>query len=243
LNLIDTFQITETEVITITGGGGKTSLMFALGRELTAAGKAHVITTTAKICVADVNPAQLLIDPDIDTIIAEIKKDPAKEWIIGREEVAQQKIAGFDDADLYKLHQALSPLVIINEGDGSNRRPYKFYADYEPAIPTLTTKIIHVMGAETFKRSIDETLFHRSQLFDGEELFFDETALKRTLATFSRTKLDPHFGPAVDRILLINKADGEHLENARQMAKIGKMIFPHCFIGSLKEGWIKDCRC
>ncbi|WP_303870040.1 selenium cofactor biosynthesis protein YqeC [Acetobacterium wieringae] len=241
MNLIDVFNLTPTDVITITGGGGKTSLMFALGRELTAAGQAHVITTTAKICVADVNPAQVLIDSNIDTIIAEIKKDPAKEWVIGRETVAQQKIAGFDDTNLCKLHQALSPLVIINEGDGSNRRPYKFYADYEPAIPTLTTKIIHVIGAETFRQPIDETLFHRSQLFDGEEPVFDEAVLKRTLETFSRTKLNPHFDQTIDRILLINKADGAQLENARQMAQIGKMIFPRCLISSLKEGWIKAC--
>lgn len=241
MNLINAFNLTATDVVTITGGGGKTSLMFALGRELTAAGQAHVITTTAKICVADVNPAQVLIDPDIDTIIAEIKKDPAKEWVIGRETVAQQKIAGFDDANLRRLHQALSPLVIINEGDGSNRRPYKFYADYEPAIPLLTTKIIHVMGAETFKQPSDETLFHRSQLFDGPELVFDEAVLKRSLETFSRTKLDPNFDPTVDRILLINKADGAHLEDARQMAEIGKTIFSFCFIASLKEDWIKGC--
>ena len=135
MNLIDAFNLNDTDVITITGGGGKTSLMFALGRELTAAGKTHVITTTAKICIADVIPDQVLICPDIKTIIAEIKKDPAREWVIGREEVASQKIAGFDDADLLTLQQALSPLVIINEGDGSNRRPYKFYADYEPSIP------------------------------------------------------------------------------------------------------------
>ncbi len=241
MKLIDAFAINNTDIITITGGGGKTSLMFALGRELTAAGQAHVITTTAKICVADVNPEQVLIDPDIDTIIAAIKKDPTKEWVIGRETVAQQKIAGFDDAHLRRLHQALSPLVIINEGDGSNRRPYKFYADYEPAIPPLTTKIIHVIGAETFMQPIDETLFHRAQLFDGPESVFDEVVLKRALETFSRTKLDPHFDPTVDRILLINKADGAHREDARQMAKIGKMIFPHCFTCSLKEGWIASC--
>lgn len=241
MNLIDAFNLIETDVITITGGGGKTSLMFALGRELTAAGKAHVITTTAKICVADVSPEQVLIGPDINAIIAAIKKDPAREWVIGREAVAKGKIAGFDDHELTKLHQALSPLVIINEGDGSNRRPYKFYADYEPAIPDLTTKIIHVIGAETFLQPIDETLFHRAQLFDGPETVFDEGVFAGALKNFVTTRLDPRFGPEVSRILLINKADGEQLAGARRMGEIGKTIFSQCFIASLKEGWISRC--
>jgi probable selenium-dependent hydroxylase accessory protein YqeC len=241
LNLIDAFNITATSVITITGGGGKTTLMFALGRELTAAGKAHVITTTAKICVADVNLEQVLIDPDINTIIATIKKDRTREWVIGRETVAKAKIAGFDDIELATLHQALAPLVIINEGDGSNRRPYKFYADYEPAIPDFSTTIIHVIGAETLMQPIDETLFHRAQLFEGPEAVFDEGVFARSLKNFCQTRLDPRFGPEVPRILLINKADGERQNSARRMGEIGKTVFNQCFIASLKEGWISRC--
>jgi probable selenium-dependent hydroxylase accessory protein YqeC len=241
VNLIDAFNLTDTDVITITGGGGKTSLMFALGKELTAAGKTHVITTTAKICTADVTPEQVLVDPDINAIIAAIKEDRTREWIIGREAVAGQKIAGFGDAELARLYEALAPLVIINEGDGSNRRPYKFYADYEPAIPDLTTTIIHVIGAETLMQPIDETLFHRAQLFDDPEAIFDEGVFVRALKNFCTTRLDPRFGPDVARILLINKADGPRLEQAQKMGEIGKTVFSQCFIGSLKEGWIRRC--
>ena len=98
-----------------------------------------------------------------------------------------------------------------------------------------------MIGAETFGQPIDETLFHRAQLFDGPERVFDEAVFKRALETFSRTKLDPCFSPTVPRILLINKADGTNREHAKQMGEIGKMVFPQCFIGSLKEGWITRC--
>lgn len=236
MNLIKAFDIQNNDVITITGGGGKTSLMFAIGNELSKRHQSHLITTTAKICIADVPPNQCLVNPDIKTIIQEIKKDPQKEWVIGSELVANQKISGFSDEALISLQQALSPLVILNEGDGSNRRPYKFYADYEPTIPGSTTKIIHVIGSEVLSQPIEEHFFHRSQLHQGSDHIFDEAVLKEALEAFKKDKLDPEFS-ALPQILFINKADA-HLENAKRIAEIGKTVFPTCYYGSLKEGWI-----
>jgi probable selenium-dependent hydroxylase accessory protein YqeC len=237
MNLIKTFDIQNNDVITITGGGGKTSLMFAIGNELSARHQLHLITTTAKICIADVPPEKCLVRPNIEAIITEITKDRQKEWVIGSELLASQKISGFSDAALISLQQALSPLVILNEGDGSNRRPYKFYADHEPVIPGLTTKIIHVIGAEVLSQPIDEHLFHRSQLYKGSEQIFDEAVLKETLKAFKKNKLDPEFS-SLPQILYINKAD-DHLENAKRMAEIGQTVFPACCYGSLQAGWIK----
>jgi len=61
MELIGNLNITENDVITITGGGGKTSLMFEISKELAAREVHHVMTTTAKICIADVPEQQCLI--------------------------------------------------------------------------------------------------------------------------------------------------------------------------------------
>lgn len=247
MKLIDKLNITANDVITITGGGGKTALMFALSQELAACRFNHVMTTTAKICIADVPEPQCLIHDKMAEVIAAIVKDPQREWLIGKERVNGQKISGFSEAELMALKAAIVPLVIINEGDGSKRKPYKFYRDYEPSIPSITTKLIHVMGAEILFRKIDADTFHRAELYKSERsdhgpAIFDEIALQQTLAAFIDNKLTQSLAKNTTRILFINKADGDNLTNARLMAKTGAPLFDHCLLGSLKEGWVEQVK-
>lgn len=239
MNLIKDFNIQKNDVITITGGGGKTSLMFALGKELSEMGMIHVLTTTAKICISDVPKHQCMISKDIKEVINQIKKDQKREWVIGKEISEGQKISGFSDEELEYLQDSMDSLVILNEGDGSKRKPYKFYCDYEPMIPKLTTKIINVIGAEVLFKKIDDAFFHRSELYGDTEAVFDEGVFKEVLENFIKNKLDAKLGKTILRILFINKADGDHLENAKIMGEIGKLLFDQCFIGSLKEGWVQ----
>lgn len=241
MNLIKYFNIQKDDVITITGGGGKTSLMFAIGKELSEQEMTHVLTTTAKICISDVPENQCLISKDIKEVLDQIKKDPKREWVIGKELAEGMKISGFSDNELAYLKDALDSLVILNEGDGSKRKPYKFYADYEPMIPTLTTKIIHVIGAEVLFQKIDDTFFHRSELYGDTEAVFDEAIFKEVMENFTKNKLNEKLGKTIPRILFINKADGDHLGNAKTMGEIGKLLFDQCFIGSLKEEWVNRC--
>ncbi|WP_026393250.1 selenium cofactor biosynthesis protein YqeC [Acetobacterium malicum] len=247
MKLIDKLNITANDVITITGGGGKTALMFALSQELADQKLNHVMTTTAKICIADVPEPQCLIRSEMTAVIAAITKDPQRAWLIGKERVNGQKISGFSEAELIDLKAAIVPLVIINEGDGSKRKPYKFYHDYEPSILSITTKLIHVMGAEILFRKIDADTFHRAELYNNEQnnndqAVFDEAVLQQTLATFIDNKLNQTLAHNTTRILFINKADGDNLTNARLMAKIGAPLFDHCLLGSIKEGWVEQLK-
>lgn len=247
MKLIDKLNITANDVITITGGGGKTALMFALSQELAARRFNHVMTTTAKICIADVPEPQCLIRNEIAEVIAAIAQEPQREWLIGKERVNGQKISGFSEAELIALKAAIVPLVIINEGDGSKRKPYKFYHDYEPSIPSITTKLIHVMGAEILFRKIDADTFHRSELYNNEQnnndqAIFDEAVLQQTLTAFIDHKLNQTLAKNATRILFINKADGDNRTNAQLMAKIGTPLFDHCLLGSLKEGWVEQLK-
>ncbi|WP_373485132.1 selenium cofactor biosynthesis protein YqeC [Acetobacterium malicum] len=247
MKLIDKLNITANDVITITGGGGKTALMFALSQELAARRFNHVMTTTAKICIADVPEPQCLIRNEIAEVIAAIAQEPQREWLIGKERVNGQKISGFSEAELIALKAAIVPLVIINEGDGSKRKPYKFYHDYEPSILSITTKLIHVMGAEILFQKIDGNTFHRAELYNNQlnnddQVIFDEAVLQQTLTAFIDHKLNQTLAKNATRILFINKADGDNRTNARLMAKIGTPLFDHCLLGSLKEGWVEQLK-
>lgn len=239
MNLIENLKINENDVITITGGGGKTSLMMRLGKELSQKRMNHVLTTTAKICISDLRGAQSIICENINDIIDVLKKDAQQEWLIGKEKVTDQKISGFAEEELIILKNAIKPLVIINEGDGSKRKPYKFYGDYEPMIPQITTKLIHVIGAEVLYKKIDDQTFHRSELYGDTQAIFDEDVLFQAFKDFIKNKLDAKLAGDTQRILFINKADGENLKNARIMSKIGAPLFDRCLMGSLQEDWIE----
>ncbi|MBU4440227.1 MAG: putative selenium-dependent hydroxylase accessory protein YqeC [Acetobacterium sp.] len=242
MNLIENLKINENDVITLTGGGGKTSLMMRLGKELSKKRMNHVLTTTAKICISDLPGAQSIICENINDIIDVLKKDSQQEWIIGKEKVTDQKISGFAEEELVILKNAIKPLIIINEGDGSKRKPYKFYGDYEPMIPQITTKLIHVIGAEVLYKKIDNKTFHRSELYGDTQAIFDEDVLFQALKDFIKNKLDAKLAGDTQRILFINKADGENLENARIMSKIGAPLFDRCLMGSLQEDWIETVK-
>lgn len=242
MNLIENLKINENDVITITGGGGKTSLMMRLGKELSQKRMNHVLTTTAKICISDLRGAQSIICENINDIIDVLKKDAQQEWIIGKEKVTDQKISGFAEEELIILKNAIKPLVIINEGDGSKRKPYKFYGDYEPMIPQITTKLIHVIGAEVLYKKIDDQTFHRSELYGDTQAIFDEDVLFQAFEDFIKNKLDAKLAGDTQRILFINKADGENLKNARIMSKIGAPLFDRCLMGSLQEDWIETVK-
>ena len=49
ITLKEAFAIHHGEVISLVGGGGKTTLMFALAQELASVGELVITTTTAKI--------------------------------------------------------------------------------------------------------------------------------------------------------------------------------------------------
>ena len=61
--LLKEFDIKKGDIITITGAGGKTSLMFSLARELASLGRV-LVTTTTKIYVPHPDNFEELITSD-----------------------------------------------------------------------------------------------------------------------------------------------------------------------------------
>ena len=130
--------------ISITGGGGKTSLMSLLGRHFRSRGRSVLLTTTTKVM------SPRLHDYGQDTIFgdesvlgyrprsgevvfyAEHSTMDMKKWIAPREEVLAA-LAGFYD-------------VVIAEADGSRGLPLKVHTDRDPVINPLTDTTIAVMG-------------------------------------------------------------------------------------------------
>lgn len=138
-------------VTALIGGGGKTTLMYHLARELRERGTVAV-TTTTKIWP----PTGIAVAQDPDT---------ARE-ILAREGLvclgvpsAQGKLVspGFEGWD------ALADYTLV-EADGSAGKPFKGHEKHEPVLPPRRNTTILVLGADGFGRPISVAA-HRPALY------------------------------------------------------------------------------
>jgi molybdenum cofactor cytidylyltransferase len=146
------------------GAGGKTSLIFAVAKELFM--DRCVVTTTTKMALSE----KLLADHVIET--EKIDKIDFSEIsginFVYSEQVTNEtaKVKGFDEIQLQhissKLLEKNIPLLI--EADGSNRKPLKFPAEHEPVIPKFVNKVCLVVGLSAIGKQLNKENFHRPEL-------------------------------------------------------------------------------
>ncbi|HEX6384622.1 MAG TPA: selenium cofactor biosynthesis protein YqeC [Anaerolineae bacterium] len=154
------------ELIAFVGGGGKTSLMFALAGALTARGQRVVTTTTTRIFAAQMKLAPaVLTTEDTEGTETERLDQPLAQFgsclVVGR--VEGEKALGVP-ADLPARLLARPDVDhVLVEADGSQMRPIKAPADHEPVIPPETTLLVPVVGIDALDGPIREVA-HRPEL-------------------------------------------------------------------------------
>ena len=142
-------------VTALIGGGGKTALLSALGRELSKKGTV-ILCTTTRIFPPDHIPC--LLSHAKEEIRAALLKDGCV--CVGTMTDAGKLTA--PDLPVSAL-AALADYVIV-EADGARMRPIKAHAAHEPVIPAETNQTILVIGAEGFGKPIREVV-HRPEIF------------------------------------------------------------------------------
>ncbi|MDO4581369.1 MAG: selenium cofactor biosynthesis protein YqeC [Bacillota bacterium] len=137
-------------ITAVVGGGGKTSLIDALARELSARGKVLIYTTTHIM-----RPREHLTM--IEPLPAHIRAAFAQQQVI---------VAGMECADgrlgaFPPLERHLSSLAdyVLVEADGAKRLPVKAPAAHEPVLPADTRLVIAVAGLDALGRRIADAAF------------------------------------------------------------------------------------
>lgn len=130
--------------ISITGGGGKTTLMEKLGRYLADNGSSVLMTTTTKVTSPRLHQygADFIFEdesvlghkPEKGSLVFYAHHHPMdmKKWIAPREEVLTILSSMYD--------------VVISEADGSRGLPFKIHTERDPVIHPSTTASIAVAG-------------------------------------------------------------------------------------------------
>jgi molybdenum cofactor cytidylyltransferase len=147
------FDLKENEVISIIGAGGKTSLMFALAKELAGNGSKIITATTTKIWEPTTEQsAVIVLEKDVDQLL---KKTAAllrqhNHVTVSPEKLGNGKLDSINIGLTARLAEICDYLII--EADGAANHPIKAPAANEPVIPENTTLHIPVIGLDAISK-------------------------------------------------------------------------------------------
>lgn len=143
------------DVVSLVGGGGKTSAMFLLAKELSAYGLRVIITTTTHIF-----PPETPFITVFETEIKRIKKELDKNrLIVLADRYEGDRLKGIDPSSVKELREITD--VILVEADGANRRSFKAPLDHEPVIPPSSTIVLPVAGLDIVGKTLSSENCHR----------------------------------------------------------------------------------
>ena len=141
-------------LVALVGGGGKTTLLFALGRGL--AGR-RLLTTTTRMGGGNTGGFPTLLDPSAADLVAALGRDPA---VVAWRSMDDRKALGFAPEVVDGWFEAQVADHVVVEADGARRRPFTAPAPWEPPIPGAVTCVVACIGADALGYVIAD-LLHR----------------------------------------------------------------------------------
>jgi probable selenium-dependent hydroxylase accessory protein YqeC len=167
MTLAEAFSIGEKEVISLVGAGGKTTLLYALGRELSALRHGIILTTTTKIFEPKPSPFFLqFLSPELSIVKTWVTEHLHRHQclLIARERLPNGKLEGIPPEWVKALFFMDGVSAIVNEADGAAGRPLKAPRKGEPVMPDNTTLLVPVMGIDGMGCPLDEDTVFRSAI-------------------------------------------------------------------------------
>ena len=137
------------------GGGGKTSSIDKIARELYSECKSVVFTTTTRIFPPDEDfYGKSIINPSEKDIIKISKKGICA---VGKSIDEKGKLTGVSEKTLEYLEKYFDYVLV--EADGSKRMPIKIPASHEPVIPKNSKHTICVIGFSSIGKKVSDCCF------------------------------------------------------------------------------------
>lgn len=203
-------DLERVRVVTLVGGGGKSSTMYALARAARDRGKTVIVTTSTHILP---HPGIFFTDdPQPDHLRACL----AAHGVITLGTLGRaDKLCGTGEIGVCK---AVADVVLI-EGDGARIKPLKVPADHEPVIPPESDGVVAVAGLDALGQPIGE-ICHRPErvaAFLGKSLEEEVTEADMAAILASPQGGRKCVGAGMAFRCLLNKADTPALERRGQI--------------------------
>ena len=216
-SLVDALGIAPGKLVSLVGAGGKTSLMYALGRELAALGHPALLTTTTRIMYpAAGDAANVVVGEETDATLAliEARLGGARLVLAARAKI-DSKLAGFSPAFLEEIRRRMRALTIVAECDGAKGKSLKVPREHEPPVAPSTDVFVVMLGADCLGKPLSS-----EEIFEGElvaavagvdlgHLVDRRVVVKAVLSSESYLGRKP---PQARLCVFINKVDVENLD-------------------------------
>ncbi|MGN0355297.1 MAG: selenium cofactor biosynthesis protein YqeC [Muricoprocola sp.] len=155
-------------VVSLVGGGGKTSTMYDLAEHCRKKGWKVLVSTTTRICL-----------PERKEILALNMKQVRDCWqrgeiaVYGEKTIAKDQTIKLKMPEEHSLHQLIQEAdIVFLEADGANRKPCKVPRTHEPVILEESDIVLGIMGLDTLGSQMKEVCFCLEEV---------ETLLKKSL--------------------------------------------------------------
>jgi len=193
-------------IISVVGGGGKTSLLFELARLLPGR---TVLTTTTRIFASQARQAATVCSLD----------DPDWEAVLSRARGSVLVVGSLEDRHAMGVPAALPGQLlegsgidwVVVEADGSRRLPVKAPAEHEPVIPGETTTLVSVAGIDALAGPIAEVAHRPERVSEVTGLPPDAPLTPEALGSLLASDAGGGKGapPGASRVVMVNKVVSE----------------------------------
>lgn len=204
-------------VSALIGGGGKTTLLYALAEELRKKGRV-ILCTSTHILVPEQYP---LVTGGAEAIRAALAAHSA---VCAGTPDENGKLTA--PAPSFEELAALADYVLV-EADGAKRLPLKAHAPHEPVVPANAQRVVLLVGADGFGKPIS-AVCHRPELYAQRAGASVSDTVTPALA--ARVILAENLG---DRVYINKVESDEAYERAKALA--GLLDRP-VVLGSLHKG-------
>lgn len=178
--LSDVLNITTKEVISLVGGGGKTTTLLRLAEEFKFKfNRKVIITTTTKIYRSSVAGIELIIGDNAHDVATKIESSEEQVITVASGINKEDKLLGLNSHLIDQLQQVISDFpVFIVEADGAAGKDFKVPNVQEPVVPISNQLLLPIVGSRIIEKDLTgESLYRSSLLSKLDEEFKDEDSI------------------------------------------------------------------
>jgi len=221
MTLAAALGVTQGDVVSFVGGGGKTTSMFRLAGELRESGLRVVTTTSTHINEFETRLAPAYITPEEMASLRECLDRHGHCLLAGRPD-GRGRVCTLPTGVIAGLLRRPDVDCILVEADGSKSRPLKAPAAHEPVVLGITTILVPVAGMNCIGRLLDEECVHRPEIV--ARLAGLRPGSPITPEAVARVLAHPEGGakglpPGARLVPLVNKVDAGDIRSARETAR------------------------
>lgn len=212
-------------ITALTGGGGKTTMLYTLAAELSANSRVVCCTTTHIFSPSHLPVLHTPTAAELEKALAQRRcvcvGQPAKEGKLTAPALPMETLAELAD-------------YVLVEADGSKGLPCKAHRSYEPVIPPGTGQVITLVGASCFGRPVREVVHRPEEFWFQTALELEDPVTPEAVAELLQSEASAAWPPIK---VFINQVENDaSWDSARHLAEL--LPWP-VYAGALKRrSWI-----